>query len=502
MDKTGVIIIGGNSITFTLTEIQKSGYFKIIDELSFPIRLYDDIMKNYEISDLKLKETISILKEFRNLADTYEVTKLIPVSTSFLNDAINKDIFIKTIKKELNIELCILETKDEIYYTYLSIINSIYLDNAILINIQEKTTHIIWITNKTIKHSVTLSIGSTNLSYNYNLQDKILKENIDKALINIKSELNKISKIKGIKFDHIIGTGETIHSVAKLDRIRKKYPLDILHNYITNDIDIQDIYNLLKSKTLTQRKRLDGISQENVDLLVGGTLLFQEIVSYFNISNITISKPSLKEGIIFDYIEKNFNLTQDILDLSLIGLVEDFNLNLSHSKHVYHTTKKLFESLKPLHKLGDYYNKIIKTASYLHDIGTNINYYQHEKHSFYIILNSNINGLTHKELLLSSAIAASHRNFSYHLSLPQYCLLINKLNVKAIDEIGILLAIAEKLNRNLKSEAEDLHVTITENSVIIKILSKSDLNLEFQQISKLSRRFHEIYDKTLLIFKD
>lgn len=502
MDKTGVIIIGGNSITFTLTEIQESGYFKIINELSSPIRLCEDLIGSSEISNFKLNETISILKTFKNIASTNGTKKLITVATNFLNSANNKDIFIKALKKELDLDVSILTNKDEIYYNHLAVINSIYLNNTILIDINENTTHIIWITDKTIKDSFTLPIGSNNLSYNCNLRDKILKENVDKAVKDIKNEFKKINRIKGIKFNHIVGTGETIHSIAKLDIVRKKYPLEILHNYITNDIDIQDICSLLKCKTLIQRKRLDGISQENADLLVGGTLMFQEIASFFDISNITISKSGLMEGLILDYIENNYGSIPDMLTLSLTGLIEDFNLDIAHSKNVHMVTRKLFDSLKPLHKLGDSYNKIIKTASYLHDIGMKIDYYNHEKHSFYMILNSYIKGLTHKELLLSAAIAASHRNANYHLFLPQYCLIVNKLNIKAIDEIGILLAIAEILDISEQCEVADLNVIITESSVIIKVSSKSDLKFEFQQVLKESRRFHEIYEKNLLICKD
>ena len=162
---------------------------------------------------------------------------------------------------------------------------------------------------------------------------------------------------------------------------------------------------------------------------------------------------------------------------------------------------KLFQALKPLHKLGDNFNNIIKTASILHDCGTSIDYYNHHRHSFYIILNSYINGLTHKELLMSAAISASHRNNSYHLPLPSFCSMINKLDLKVIDELGVILKIAEGLDRSLEGAVNDLQVSITEDSVIIKVFSNTDLYLEIKQAQRATRKFKDVYNKNLIIEK-
>ena len=71
----------------------------------------------------------------------------------------------------------------------------------------------------------------------------------------------------------------------------------------------------------------------------------------------------------------------------------------------------------------------------LHDCGISVNYHNHHKHSFYIILNSFINELTHKEHLMSAAIAASHRFNNYHLPLAQFSYLVNKLDIGIIKKL-------------------------------------------------------------------
>lgn len=62
------------------------------------------------------------------------------------------------------------------------------------------------------------------------------------------------------------------------------------------------------------------------------------------------------------------------------------------------------------------YAKIIavcwKPLTLLHDIGITINFYSHARHSAYMILNAKLFGLTHKEQVITAAIAGWHNGVS------------------------------------------------------------------------------------------
>src|SRR5699024_5651583 len=132
---------------------------------------------------------------------------------------------------------------------------------------------------------------------------------------------------------------------------------------------------------------------------------------------------------IYEYLKDNYSIQNDILDYSIDGILDTLNCDKNHAKNVFNITCKLFNALKPLHRLGDDFYNIIKTSTMLHDCGISINYAGHHKHSFYIILHSHINGLTHKELLMSAAIAASHRFNSYQTPISPFSAIINQLDM-------------------------------------------------------------------------
>lgn len=501
MNRIGVIDIGANSVRLMLTEVEDSGYFRVIDELNSSVRLCYDLIDTDEISNEKIDETLSILRSYKSLCTVSGAKEIIAIATEAFRIAKNKDVLIKRISDELNINVIPLSDDEEVYYTFLGINHSIYVENSLVVDIGGGSTHIAWIKDNDIKESVTLPIGTINLTYKFNLQDRILREDIESATKYVNSFLKEIPWLTNEDFKSVIGVGGTIRALGKIDRIKKRYPFDINHQYILSDIDLHDSYNLLKSKDLKQRRKIEGLSYDRSDLIVGGATIIHNILNQLDHQSLVISGSGLREGIMYEYINTHFNPIEDILDYSINGIIDSLKINKSHANHVYYLVQKLFDSLKPLHHLGSEYSNIIKTASMLHDCGTSIDYYNHHKHSFYIILNSYINGLTHKENLISAAIAASHRNNSYHLPIPQFCSIINRLDVNVIETIGVILRISEGLDRSLEGAVQDLSVEITDDYVKILLISELDLEFEVRQALRASSKFEEVYHRKLIIEK-
>ena len=501
MKRIGIIEMTPTSITLALNEVEDDGYFKQIDELTTSIRLFEDLIDGKCFSKEKISETLSTIRAFKSMCEISGVKKIIAVATEAFKVTLNSDKLLNLIKDELDIDITILDSYKEIYYNFLSISNTIYFKNSLIVDIEGTSTHIAWVKNGEIQNYYSMPVGTLNLTLKYNLQDRILREDLEAAKIMINNLIDECTWLKYADFESIIGIGNTVKILGKIDRLKKRYPIDVEHNYILNDIDVHDIYNLLKCKSLKQRSQVPGVPYDRADIMVAGLCIFLKLIDTTRISNIITSAGGLKDGIMYEYISKNYNFEKNMLVYSILGIMNKLNINKYHEKHVYTLCKNLFESLKPLHKLDDSYNRILMTSTLLHDCGTSIDYYNHHKHSFYIILNSSINGLTQKELLMSAAIAAYHRNNSYHIPFPQYSSIINRTDIDAIEYIGAILKIAEGLDRSLEGAVSKINVSIDEESVKLKLESPLDLEVEISQAMKSACSFKEIYNRNLIIEK-
>ncbi|WP_238881317.1 Ppx/GppA phosphatase family protein [Clostridium sp. YIM B02551] len=499
MKRIGVIDIGSNSVRVMLAEIEDSGYFRIIDELKEPVRISQDLLEADEISEDTFNILLSTLRSFKSLCTGSGASKIFTVATDALRTCKNGKSIITKISEMLDINIEILSNEDEIYYNYLSVKNTTYTENSLLVEVSGVNTYFAWIKNGNMIKSTTIPLGSLNLSYNFNLNDRIIHEDYENALEEVTNTLSSIEWLKTENFDNIIGIGTAFRTLGKIDQRRKRYPLFLTHNYTFNDFDLSEIHNGLKSKDFKQRLRVEGISPDVGDIIVGATLIIKVLCKNLNIADLEICGRGIREGIIFDYITKNFAPIDDILDYSIQGIMETLHVNIKHAKHVHDITKRLFEQMEPLHHLNSSYNKIVKTASLLHDCGISIKYYNHHKHSFYVILNSYMNGLTHKELLMSALTAAYHRNNSYTIPLPQFCSILNKLDATSVEKIGILLRISEGLDRSLEGAVKDVNVDIADEEIKLTVFSSIPLELEIRQALRSKDKFYEIYHKTLTI---
>ncbi|MGL5086297.1 MAG: Ppx/GppA phosphatase family protein, partial [Clostridium sp.] len=388
MNRLGVIDIGPNSLRLMLTEIEDEGYFKIIDELKTSVRLCSDLVNGTEICTDKVGLILSTLLAFKSLCTVSGTSEIIAVATESFRTAKNKDLLVSTIKSELDVDVRVLSCEEEIYYNFIGVTRSIYVENSLMVEVEGANTHLAWIQDGCIINSATLPFGCVNLSYNNNLTDRVCRDDLAKAITTINNHIHDLSFLRENQFDSIILVGGTARTLGKLDRVKKRYPVDISHNYELNDLDVHEIYNLVKSKDYKQRCNIEGFCSESSDVIVGGLAIINNIIELVHNTKVIISGRGLKEGILYEYINSNHKISDDILDYSINGILDTLNSNKTHAKQVFLLSTKLFEGLKPLHHLDNRYAHIIKTASMLHDCGTSIDYYNHHKHSFYIILHS------------------------------------------------------------------------------------------------------------------
>lgn len=503
MNRIGVIAISSNVIRVTLAEVSQSKHFKIIDELKERSKMDFYLVNSSTIKKEDFKFILDTVRSFMSMCVSSGANKIFLVCTGDISRTKNITVLKDKIFKELNINMQILNSEKEIYYNFLGVKNSMECNNSLLIDVNSNITYLAWILNNSIYKKCVLPFGYVTLTSLFNLDDTISFADSENSLEYIRSIISTLNLdwLKNNDFDLAIGIGGLFRNIGKIHRRKNRYPLEVSHNYNLDTHDLDEIFCLLKSKNLKQRMNIDGLSKTRANTIVSAMEILKEVLKISNIKKVSVCGSSLREGILYDYLNKSYTSKDEILDASLQNVMDDLNINKLHAKNVYKLSLKLFKELKDLHKLDCSYKYILKTSALLHDCGINIRYYDHHLHSFYIILNSQINGLTHKEKLISGLCAASHRNNNFEVPLPKYVSLINKLDLNNVEKLGTLLKISESLDRNLVGSIFDISVSIEDDTVNIGLHSFNDISLEIKQVSRSSEFFEKIYGKKLNIFK-
>lgn len=498
MKKIGIIDIGSNSIRLVLVEIAEKGYHKIFNDIKQSVRLGMDMGKNLELKPDRIEKAIETLKLFKRMCDITEVNEIIPVATAAVRKAKNKDLFLSRVKKEIGLDIKVLSGKEEAFYAYWGVINSIDIDKGLIMDIGGGSTELICVEGGKIAHTVSLPFGSINLSQSFKLTNNIKDADVEALETFLVNKFKEIPWLLNCKNYPLIGVGGTIRNIGNIVQKYSNYPLDIIHNFTMDKNDINTVFQLVKEKKLSQRKRIKGLSKDRADVFVGAAGAVCKLVNYCQINSIIVSGSGIREGLVYDYIHNNIEPVKNVLDFSLSDIITKYDIDINHANHIHKLAKSLYDQLLPKEYSVDLY-KVIKTASLLHDSGININFYNHPQHSFYMILNSGINGLTHKELLMSAFIAASHRNKKVKIKWLRYKNLIDKKDLDIIRKVGILLRISESLDICFNASVKDVKCQIENDRIIIETISDTKPEVEINHALSASEQFKKLFNKSLSI---
>lgn len=499
MKKIGIIDIGSNSIRLVIVQINKDNSFSVIDEIKESVRLGKDMTPDGGLNPFRIDKAIDTLSFFKRLCIAQNITEILAVATEAVRKASNQIEFLTRVKSELSIEIRVLTGIEEAYYDYFGAINSMDFSNALIMDIGGSSAELVFVQNRKLKYSISLPFGAINLTDKFSLQ-KAMDDKSETAIKDFLISLYKdIPWLKEVKNVPLIGIGGTIRNIGKLHRKKTNYPIANLHNYKIPTSEVISIYDQVKVKDSSQRKKLKGLSKERADIFLGAATAVVTLIEYLDLKNLHVSGSGLRDGFLYEYIFNSKTPLTDVLDFSINNHLLNYELDLKHPSHVWMLTKTLYNELNPIINILINPYKILKTAAMLHDVGIRISYFDHHQHSFYIIANSKINGLTHKEQLMASYIAALHRKSEFKINLELYQNLITEQDLEIIDKLSILLRISENLDRCLNGNIKMVSCNIEFDTVTITVDAKSDPLLEISAAMDCSLSFEKIFNKKLII---
>lgn len=503
MEKIAIIDLGSNSARLVLVNIIEGGYFVVFDELKESVRLAQDMEWDGFLKPQRIAQTIKTLKMFRRLCDANNIDKIYAYATAAVRRAKNQKSFLDEVAVTCGIKIQVLTKEEQASLVYQGVINSLDVPKGLIMDIGGGSTQFIYYSRKNILACETLQFGSVTLT------DLFKNDNISPAERNkrieefIKEHLDKIEWLKTVEPDvQFVGVGGSFRNLGRISRIIKKYPFDMMHNYHLPADEFNNIYDRIKCLDLEKTQKIKGLSNGRADIFPSALAVIKSVMDYLGFQNIIVSGCGLREGAMFHHAVPSTDEKplSDILGHSLQTLMHYFDINIPHAEHVYNLSMQLFKQLKVLHKLPRAYIKVLRVAALLHDSGMRIKYYDHHRHSSYIILNSNLYGISHKDLIMASFVAGGHRKSDFNdADMLKYRVMFTEDDVDAIKKLSVILRIAESFDRSMSGLITGINCDVLGDSVIMKTETEGDCSLEIKDALTGASEFKRAYKKNLEI---
>lgn len=506
MEKIAIIDLGSNSARLVIANIIDGGYFVVVDELKEPVRLAQDMEIDGFLRPLRMAQTIKTLRTFRTLYESHKVDRVFAYATAAVRRAKNQKAFIDEVQTVCGIKLTVISQEEEATFVYQGVINSMEVPKGLIIDIGGGSVKMIYYNRRVMIAQDTLPFGAVTLTekfanYSHPEERAIAIE------AYVTEHLAKLPWLADIDAEtQLIGVGGSIRNLGKISRRLKKYPLEMAHNYRIPFGEFDTIYDTIKPLDIDKTSRIKGLSSARADIFPAALSAISAIKN-FKYNNLTfnelvISGAGLREGAMFRYASPSVaeKPISDILGHSIYTILHHFNMNIGHAEHVFDISMQLFRQLKVLHKLPRPYVKVLRVASMLHDVGSSFKFYDHHKHSMYIILNSNLYGIPQKDLVLAAIVAGLHyKDGLDNLEIAKYASMLSEEDIEAAKKLGVIIRIAECFDRSCGGVITGLSCDVLGDSVIMKTKTTGDCALEIKDAMEAMPEFRRAFRKNLEI---
>lgn len=503
MEKIAIIDLGSNSVRLVIVNIMSNGYFVVFDELKETVRLGQDMNKDGFLKPSKVAQAVKTLKMFRKLCDSYNVDKVYALATNAVRRAKNQKSFIEEINVVCGFKFKVLTEEEEAMHIYQGVINSLDVPKGLIVDISGGNIQIIQYNRRTIVNRGCLPFGTIMLSDMFADSNLPPEEQAKMMEDYVTERLTAFPWLKEIEPDvQMVGVGGSFRNLAKIIRRVKRYSYEMIHNFNINTNDFDNVYDMIKVLDADKRAKIKGLNTERADIFVSAMAIVKAFVKHMKYDNMVISGAGLREGVMFNHavpttVEKPIN---DILGHSLYTMMNYYDINVAHAEHVCNLSIQLYKQLRVLHKLPRQYIKALRIAALLHDSGRRIKFYDKNKHTFYFILNSNIYGASHRDILLAAFIAQGNRHDEFNMAeWNKYRDILKEEDLIVVMKLSVILRIAESLDRSMSGAIKELNCDVLGDSVIMKTVAEGDCSLEIKDALKIAPDFARAYKKNLEI---
>jgi hypothetical protein len=272
----------------------------------------------------------------------------------------------------------------------------------------------------------------------------------------------------------MIGSGGTFTSLATM-LLAKRGQGDLpVQGLEVNRADLRHLLDQLRKMSSKQRRAVAGLSTDRADIIVGGLVIVDRIMRRFHINRLQVHTGGVRDGLLLSMVDQSLGLYQTSghdRDAELRRFAAGCGVDLRHAEHVAELAGNIFDGLSEHVPLRESDRTLLQAAALLQDVGYLINYAQHHKHSYHLILNSGLSGFQPWELELIAIVARYHRGAIPKMKHETFRRLSNK-DRKRVRQLAAMLRLAGGLDR---SHGQLVHrVTIERHGSSLEMLAHAE----------------------------
>ncbi|MDR1579103.1 MAG: Ppx/GppA family phosphatase [Synergistaceae bacterium] len=506
----GLLDLGSNSIRLLVFRVNPNKSYTVLTRHKQMIRLGEGAFSSRRLSEDAMERAFDAVRNMAEICRGYNVLDIVAYATAAVRDAKNGADFVSRAASKCGIRFVVISGMEEARLIHIGVSSGISFpyEKCVFVDIGGGSTELM-VGDKSRKclYMDSLKLGSVRVANAFPEASGVcsvspsLYEKIRNHVRN--SSFRSTSSVRALQPDAIVGSSGTIQNLAEIaSRMSKNSQTD---DELPESLEIgalDDLAKKLCSLTLTERKKIPGITPSRADIIVAGAAILHTIMDEIRMPSIKISTRGLLDGMLQDYLERGrlgyLDNSMTTREQSVLQLARSCNFNEPHSRHAALLACEIFDTSREigLHGYGPRERELLGYAALLHDIGLFLSFDEHHTHSRYMIINSELLGFDQREIALMANAAYFHRKWTEKKNRSD-----EMFNQLSRDDrhttlvLGLFLRMGEGLDRSQQQTVKSARIEGTKRGVILRLSLSRPSPMELYSIEKAASQFKKTFGR-------
>jgi exopolyphosphatase/guanosine-5'-triphosphate,3'-diphosphate pyrophosphatase len=441
--KVSVIDLGFNSVKLVNYDIKKDGTFKAYQQEGVKVKLGEGLHESGYLGKEQVDRTIDALRMFRDIINFDSIRHVLPVATSAVREAGNKNDFLKQVYGQTGLQFKVLSGQEEGLYSYIGALQATCTPTALFFDLGGGSLELVYTENYGIKKIKSYPLGALRLSQMFGKKDGTFSRKdygkMEKHILEVLPDRKELDLSPDTT---LVGVGGTLRAIARYDQELEDYQLDKVHNYQMEARSVSSIAEELYEMDPDELEEVKAVGSNRVDTIAAGACIINALMQKFGFERIVVSAEGLREGVLSVFVRdpKTF-YSGGISNEKAKAFVTFACQTEMLPQHTVTLVRPLVVNGMLREKERMILTHAIKQADELPMI-TNLN------NLFYIMIDEDSAFLSHREqLILALSIVHTRKAKAADWLFYRYKSILDPQNKRSIEKISACLALSAILER-------------------------------------------------------
>jgi len=501
--RLAAIDIGSNSIRLVVAEALRGGNYRTLDEERETTRLGRRLHSTESLDAEAIEASIHALRRFLQIAEGYQAQQVRTIATCAVREANNGDEFCHRVLEELGIDVEVISSQKEAQFAFVSVQRAFDLTakNIALADIGGGSTEIVLASGTLIEAVYATDLGAVRMSEVYGGGQAMVGDDYDRMVRGIDRRL-KQSVRKWDLWPHVlIGSGGTFTSLASMIRAQKGQDDSPISGYQVTYAELRHLLDRLRKMSPKARRSVTGLSPDRADIIVAGLTVVDRIMNRFKLNTLMVHGGGVRDGLLLSMIEQASPAESDTSgdrDRAIDRMAEVCRTEVEHGRQVARLAVQLFDQMQETAGLPVSDRVLLDAAARLQDVGYHINYTRHHKHSYHLILNSDLPGFSSGDLRIIANVARYHRGARPKKKHDNYRQL-SREDRRRVKYLSALLRLAGGLDRSHSGLVHGVSVEVSEDDVELWVEAPKYPDVDLWGAKRRAGLFERVFKRSLNI---